>query len=290
VRLFLVVQHSVNLNYSEQDPLAAPDSAFVQARVLSTTAGLQKIAAGERNYHGYYHEVVAQVEADAAGVGAHAINDHTDATGTVTGANLDTLTSGANATGLHIHDGPDVAVATATTRGTVTLEETGAGAAKVITRERALLQAMVDGTRVTGAGWVGGLIAPASYETGQAVSGGKALCIWQAEEELKLLNWAVSLVDGGKASPTNPYKFRLGHANASNAAANTWADLGFELTGSPGVDGNPLILSGAISPEYVIPAGEYVALFCLEAPRLAADGEAPGGGLTAQVWARREVT
>ncbi len=287
VRLFLIVQNTNTSVFSEQDPLKAPNSAFVIVRVLSTTAGLEKLAAGERDYHDKLHSVIAQVETDAGGVGTHTVASHSDTS--ATGAQLDTLTTNADATGLHKHGAADLPVATSTAKGAVTLEETGSGAAKVITRERVQLQASVDGTRVDGSGWVGGQVVPATYETDQAVSGGKPLAIWKAGEAIKLLGWAVQLVDGGKSSAAHPYKFRLGVANATQLAAGTWADLGSELTGSPSSDGAPLALSAALGAEHALPVGEYVALFCLAAPRVAADSEAPGGGLTVQVFARREV-
>jgi hypothetical protein len=287
VRLFLIVQNVNTSVYSEQDPLLAPDSAFLVLRVLSTTAGLQKLAAGERDYHGMIHTVVAQVEADAAGVGAHTVASHSDTT--ATGAELETLTNGTSAAGLHTHGATDLPTATNAAQGAVTLEETGQGAAKVITRERVQLRASVDGSRVAGSGWVAGQILPPTYETPAAVSGGVPLAIWRADEALKIVNWAVQLVDGGKASPTSPYKFRLGVANATNAATDTWTDLGSELTGAPGADSKPLLLSGTLTSEHTLAAGEFIALFCLDAPKAVTDGQAPGGGLTAQVFARREV-
>lgn len=284
VRLFLITQNATTTEYSEQDPLLAPDSAFVTVRVLSTTAGLEKLAAGERNYHDKLHTLVAQVETDAGGVGTHTVASHSDTT--ATGAELETLTDGSNATGLHIHAGTDVGVATTTTSGGVTLEDTGTGSAKVITRERIVLQGSADSSRIS-SGLAAGQIVPATYETDQAVSGGVAHLIWRAEEDLTLTSWSICLSDGGKSSATHPYKFRLGVASTANAAANAWSDLGAELTGSAVSDGLPLLLTGSLS--YSLTAGDFLGVFCLAAPRYVADGESPGGALSAQIFTRREV-
>jgi len=285
IRLFLIVQNTVSGEFSERNPLLAPDSAFVVARVLSVTAGIQKLADGERNYGGEIHRLVDQVEAGAVGVGAHTIASHTDTT--ATGAELDTLTSGGSASGLHTHLGADIPLATALLQGAVLLEETGTGAAKVVTRERMVFEGDADASRVSGT-YTPGAIVPATYETDQTVATGVPLIIWRAQEARTLVAWSIQMVDGGSTAPTHPYRFRLGHANSANALAGAWSDLGVELTGEPTTDHGALILKGTIS-SYALPVGEYLALFCIAAPRTAADGDTPGGGLHAQVFGRREV-
>lgn len=288
VRLFLIVQNTTTLEYSEQDPQLAPDSAFVAVRVLSDATGIQKPAPGERNYHEALHDVIEAVDTGATSTAAHAINDHTDATASVTGANLNTLTSGANATGLHTHNGTDVGLATAAARGSVVLEETGAGSAKVITRERVHLQATVDASRTSAHGLMAGAIVPESYPSDQSVASGKPLAVWRADEALTIKDWAVTLVDGGPSAPSHAYKFRLGVATAASAGAGVWSDLGSELTGNPSNDQGVMALNGALASDYVLAAGSYIAVFCLAAPRTT-DGDQPGGGMTAQIFARREV-
>jgi len=287
VRLFLIVENTVTNEFSEQDPLLAPDSAFLVAEVLSAEAGLQLPAAGERNWHPKIHSVISQVETDAAGLGVHTIASHSDTT--ATGAELETLTDGSNATGLHTHGVDDVAAATTTGRGAVYLEETGGGAAKVITRERITLQAYIDGSRTAGAGWVGGQILPASYESVQTVSGGTPLAVWRADEAIKILKWAVTLADGGSATNVLDYEFRLGMATATNAATNNWTALDVAITGAPSGDNLPLLLTATFGTEFSLGASEYLAVFCLQAPRILADSNAPGGGMMTQVFCRREV-
>ena len=287
VRLFLVVENTNTNEFSEQNPLLAPDSAFLVAEVLSAEAGLQLIAAGERNYHPKIHAVIAQVETGAAGLGAHTIASHSDTT--ATGAQLTTLTDNSSATGLHTHAVDDVAVATTTGRGAVYLEEAGGGSAKVITRERVAFQAFIGGSRTAGSGWVGGSILPASYESAQTVSGGTPLAVWRADEEVKILGWAVQLVDGGSATNTWDYEFRLGMATSTNAVTNTWTALDVAITGAPSANNRPLLLTAAFGSEFTLAAAEYLAVFCLQAPRTAADSDTPGGDMTVQVFARREV-
>ena len=287
VRLFLIVENTNTNEFSEQDPLLAPDSAFLVAEVLSAEAGLQLVAAGERNYHPKIHDVIAQVETGAAGLGVHTIASHSDTT--ATGAELETLTDGSNATGLHTHGVDDVEAATVAGRGAVYLEELGTGAAKVITRERVAFQAFISGSRTAASGWVGGKILPASYESSQTVVGGTPLAIWGADEEVKILGWAVQLVDGGSSSPALEYEFRLGMATPTNAATNTWTALGAKIGDKPGADNKPLVIRSTFSSEFTLAAGEYLAVFCLQAPRASADGDLAGGDMTVQVFTRREV-
>ena len=287
VRLFLVVENTNTNEFSQQDPLLAPDSAFLVAEVLSAEAGLQLVAAGERNYHHKIHAVISQVETGAAGLGAHTIDSHTDTM--ATGAQLSKLTDGSNATGLHAHGVDDVAAATTTGRGAVYLEEVGGGTAKVITRERVAFQAFIGGSRTASAGWVGGKILPASYESTQTVVGGTPLAIWQADEEVKILGWAVQLVNGGSSSPTLEYEFRLGMATPTNVATSTWTALDVTIGDKPGADNKPLVIEATFGSEFTLGAGEYLGVFCLQAPRASVDSDLAGGDMIVQVFARREV-
>jgi len=90
--LFLIVTNTATGQTSEIDPLAAPQSAFVSVRVQSLELGLEKPAAGEREWYDKAHQWVDTIEdhegrIDALEAQGHDLNDLTDVT-------LGTLTSG----------------------------------------------------------------------------------------------------------------------------------------------------------------------------------------------------
>lgn len=288
VRLFLIAQHSTTLEFSEQDPTLAPNSAFVTVRILSSVAGLQKIAQSERDYRGPLHAVIAQVEADAGGVGAHTINSHTDVV-TATGALVDQVTDGSSASGLHTHAGADVALAGVSAPGVVLLEEAGTGTATVITRERIHFCGTAENSRTTGAGMIMGQIVPRAYPANETIGiGADPLIIWKIEEDIELQEVALQLSWGGTGpAPVNPYVFWLVRATAVNAAGRAWAIVTSLLTGAPTTDGWPLLLS-VPGLALGLNAGGYLGIVCAAAPRIS-DGDVPGSGLTAQVFARRDI-
>jgi hypothetical protein len=69
-RLMLVVTNTNSGAHSETDPLKAPNTAFVQVRCLGANAGLQKPAAGERNWQDLWRQVVQAIEDLAGTAGA----------------------------------------------------------------------------------------------------------------------------------------------------------------------------------------------------------------------------
>ena len=297
VRLFLVVTNTNTSEVSETDPLQAPDSAFVIARVLSVNAGIQKFAAGERNWTGEVHAWADAIELDSGGaVPAHDLNDHTDVI-TATGPELEVLVSGAAAelpagADLHTHRGEAVAVATISTPGVVILEEAPVGALtpKVITQERVILQGRAEVSRVALMGLVLGIL-PRAYPAADPIASGGPLIIWRIEEALKILGFAVILNDGGSAAAATPYRFALVRA-ASQAAveALSWLTLSGLATpnGSPPTNNAPLILSTVAGTPPSVGAGEFLALLCLQAP-LVSEGNQYGSGLSCQIYTRRAI-
>jgi hypothetical protein len=90
--LFLIVTNPATGESSEIDPLAAPSTAFVRVRVRSEELGLEKPAAGERDWQARAHEWVDAIEdhesrIDDLEAQGHNLNDLLDVT-------LGTLTSG----------------------------------------------------------------------------------------------------------------------------------------------------------------------------------------------------
>ena len=115
-RLMMVVTNNVGTK-SEEDPLLAPDSAFMTVRLISASLDLEKPARGERNWDQSYHTAVAGLETLHANFhntsGYHKIDFHdTTATGAeldiLTGAGYATANSAATGTKLHIHAGTHV--------------------------------------------------------------------------------------------------------------------------------------------------------------------------------------
>jgi hypothetical protein len=130
-RLMLVVTNNVGTK-SEEDPLLAPDSAFMTVRLISASLDLEKPARGERNWEGAYHTAIAGLETLHSNFhntsGYHKIEFHdTTATGAeldiLTGAGYATADSTATGTKLHKHAGPHVDEATVdgVTQGVVKL-------------------------------------------------------------------------------------------------------------------------------------------------------------------------
>jgi hypothetical protein len=113
-RLFLVATNTTTSTTSEADPLKAPDSAFVTIRVTSTNAGIQKPAAGARNWHDNLHEWADKIDTNSAG-DTHTLNAGNTDVGDATGADLVALTQGGaafdpanTANPLHKHRGDHV--------------------------------------------------------------------------------------------------------------------------------------------------------------------------------------
>ncbi len=168
VRLFLVATNSATLVTSETDPLRAPSSAFALVRVLSATQGIQKPAAGERNWFDDLEVWADKIEAFGAGGGAvtpHTIVSHSDVA-TTTGADLDVLSGGgyaddpdlvtpnaANAFGnslLHRHHGSDIDIATSAAPGGIYLDLLYAGPAstpRAMTEDYFMMTAHIEKTR-----------------------------------------------------------------------------------------------------------------------------------------------
>ena len=93
VRLFLVATNTNTSLTSESDPLLAPSSAFVVIRLKSAAQGIQKMAAGERNWHDDLH-IWADVLDTVSG--SHTIISHSDVV-SAKGTDLDVLSNGSYA-------------------------------------------------------------------------------------------------------------------------------------------------------------------------------------------------
>lgn len=118
--------HADNASYvSEANPLKAPDSAFVRVSVRTENLDIEIPASGQRYWKAKYKQLVDAAEAMKATADALAVADLDT---TATGAELDTLTDGSDASALHTH-ATITTKATTSTHGIVRLASAPADAA-----------------------------------------------------------------------------------------------------------------------------------------------------------------
>jgi len=289
VRLFLVATNSVTLITSESDPLQAPDSAFVQVRVLSANAGVQKLAPGERNYWEEQLDWAQAIEDGAGTVAAHTILSHSDVT-TATGPDVDAITNGGYAenppaTALHLHKGADIDNATAALSGTVTLEDAGSG--KCIQKERLAFTGCCPGSRLSTGFWPG-VVVPKSYDGDAGGNFSSMAMIWEAIEAITITDWEVCLGDaGGSTVPTTDYVFSLRAGTKIQLLADGLVSQDTLTFGGPASAHAPEV-GGGSSGTFAVAAGEYFGIRCDVAPKQS-EGDIPGAMMTATVKAFRQV-
>lgn len=277
--LMLVATDSLGES-SEDDPRKAPDSARTVVRVTSEHTTLIDPAAGERNTDGWTREWVEEIDTLRDDLDTQTIADHDT---TATGAELDTLTGGGSATGLHTHAGADVAVATTSTLGTVVLDGSPAvpAAPKVINRERVPFTAMVNGTLLSTGFSPGTIQVPYA----SAVSA-LAHAFWYVAEALTIDEAVVALGDAGGGAGS--WTFQLWELSDTAFKANDYtAGAGKTLIGSlsiavPGTPHSPEKRSVA-GLGHTLSAGSWLCVLCSAAPA------EPGAALSVNLMAQRRV-
>lgn len=146
-RLLLVATDSLS-EASEGDPLLAPNSAFVQINVAEQyITTVVKPAPGERDWDSKYGALVTEVNTLRNDFDTQTIAEHSDTT--ATGAELDTLTDGSDANGLHTHSTTDYTTkAAVSTNGIIQAAETPVDPAnpKAVTQDRVSLSGGKAGT------------------------------------------------------------------------------------------------------------------------------------------------
>lgn len=254
IRCFLIVTNQNTGETSQSDPLRAPDSAFVTIRVRSSSAEIQKIAAGERNWHDdadEWAQAIEDISAGNNGLPPHTIPDHTDVVST-TGADLDVLSGGGYAldpdnpgTALHIHAGDHVDEASRNTRGTVRVEDAG-GPAIAINMERLVYTATITQTFLDDGRVLNKIVPYTAFENNDNVPRCDNLCTWAVPPGCIISEFHVVLANGGLSNPAENkvYKFDLVIGNAIDVRANNMERLDINLTGSPQQDFGPLVLGG----------------------------------------------
>lgn len=94
-------EHATNEPYvSVADPRSAPDSAFVVVSVKTEHLDAEIPGAWERNWRAKYEDFVGKVDVARSDLDSHTIASHDT---TATGAQLNTLTGGGDASALHTH-------------------------------------------------------------------------------------------------------------------------------------------------------------------------------------------
>lgn len=195
--LFLTVKDDLN-EWSEEDPLLAPDSAFMAVRIEGVRTDVQKLASGERNFSRVLNEWAQALEDGASNLVNQIIEDHDTS---ATGAELNALTDGST-TSLHNHPASG-SVATEIADGLVKLATapTDAFNPKAVTRNLFALTALVDGT-MGSSGWQPGVIDVAG-------SGNFSKCClaFRMIHALAIQDFTIAMADSGSSGDT--YEFEL---------------------------------------------------------------------------------
>ena len=277
---------------SDLDPLKAPTASFVAVEVLGAARGLRKPAAGARNWHGAYYDLVDEIEGLGTGIGTHTIVSHSDVT-VATGADLDVLTGGGYADDpdtttpnpgarLHKHKGPDIDVATQIAAGVVYLSDApvSAVAPKAINKEYVTLTGTANHSRGSSA-WEDGIF---EHQTNPPHP---FHLVWAVPVAAVIEQWHTVLLDGGAATTTSQYKFKLWKGALANFLANphtlTQVGAAAGMTGTPTANNLPIVLKEEGLSVSVV-KGDYIAVEVVSA-----DDSKTGKLLTATVGLRRGV-
>ena len=278
IRVMLVCTNTNNASVSEADPLLAPDSAFVQARVTSTTLTLQKLAYGERNHKPPWNEVVAALESMAAA-------------GFVLPAEWAALVSGGYAewplaNSLHMHKGPDVDVATyGGDQGTVYLADPPVNPAtpQALGIDYHPMTVLVSSTPTTTGR--SDCIEVADVAIGAAKY---PHALFHVRAGCTLESFSVHFADFGDL--TNTYDFEVWHGPAADwyAGAALVHHVAFDFTLGPAAADNATF--GAESPASTLglATGDIVGLFVAAAPSTFL-GDRPGTDMTVTAHMYRKV-
>lgn len=278
IRLFLTVRNDNLGTWSEQDPAVAPDSAFVVIAVSSTSKLLERLADGERNFIDTLDEWPTAIEDLALNVPAHDIDDHDT---TATGAQLDTLTDGSNASGLHSHSGSDILPATTAAYGVVQLENAPAGAIpRVITKERVSFTASTFQSIVTGGS--GASVQDDIRDAGVSAPMQDGIFLFRADDAMDIVTIYFYMNDGGETAPVTKYTFAIDVGTIGDYAADmgyntfkTFADI------APAGDYEPFEFGAKVLQ--AVAAGEWIRVRCT------VGATTPGHGLHCSIICHRHV-
>lgn len=246
---------------------------FVVIHVREANHGLERPAPSERNtveaQHAYM-EIVATSETAPVLLG-----DLGDIN-TATGPQVDALTGGGDAAGLHTHTGADISKAAVGTLGVAQLSDAPVDGVNpvALNRDKVVLSGCCE-TSLRQMG-VEPVILPHS-------DGRQYHLAWYIQENMTLTAWAISMRNGGKAGA--PYTFELLTGNSTALEGKTLASFGAPqtLSGSPLTDGAPLArVSAALG--VAIAKENWLAVKVT-----GGDAQTPGKGLDVTLWLERRV-
>ena len=258
--LFLVVTNDLGQS-SATAPREAPDSAFRWVMVEEPGAQLVMPAAGQRNWTEHVNRAIAVLRSLRATFYGHTISSHHDTA--ATGAQLDVLVLGGDATGMHTHGAGDLDAARAGVGvlGVVELADAAADVAhpKAVTRERRTYAATFSN--------------PVFVEdVGTSPTQSWAQAAWVVFEACTIDGWALSMRDAG-GTAGSIYAFTIYRMTILQFEANDFAGavtLGTIVLGKPSVAHAGRTGRSdwrTLSPAPVsLAQGEVIALRCTAAP------------------------
>lgn len=278
IRVMLVVTNTDNGAVSEADRFLAPDTAFVQVRVMGAASGLEKPAYGERKHKASYHDLVDALETMVS-------------TGGVLDPAILQLISGGYAehppgNHLHKHKGPDVDVAAyGGDQGVVHLSDAPADPLNptALTVDYQPQSVQVMGTPTT-SGWVQG-VEVADPAIG-ATKYPHALFVVQGPCKLKKLSYVFA--DYGDR--TNAYEFEVYYGPSADwfSGAALSKHAAFDTTLGPAAADNATYGADTVDSALVLGVGDIVGVFVKTAPSGLA-GARVGNALTVIAHFYREV-
>lgn len=278
VRVMLVCTNTNNAAVSEADPLLAPDSAFVQARVTSTTLTLQKPAYGERNHKTPWHDVVAAVENMAS-------------VGLVIPPELLQLISGGYAefpvaNNLHLHKGPDVDVATyGGDQGTVYLADPPVNPAtpQALSIDYRPQSVLVSSTPTA-------LGRTSTIEVADAAVGAAKYphALFHIRQACTMEGFSVHFADFGDAA--NVYDFEVYYGPSADwyLGAALTQFVPYDVTLGPGVAANQTLGTYSADDPLALAIDDIVGVFIKTAPS-SFSGARPGTDMTVTAHLYRKV-
>lgn len=256
--LFLVVTNDDGEKSAEK-PREAPDSAFAWIVVESSVEQLVLPAPGQRYWEAYTNRAISALRQLIEDFDSHTIASHDTS---ATGADLDVLTQGGDATGMHTHAGADLAgaVAEVGTLGVIELADASADPAhpKAVTRER----------RTYAATFMGSVLVE---DIGTSPTQSWAQAAWVMFEDCLIDGWTITLRDGG-GTTGNSWEFTAYRMTVTQYKANDFAgavNLGAIVITKSGTAHVPIAVRSdwrALVPVKTATAGDIIALRCTAVP------------------------
>lgn len=261
-RLMLVVEDDTG-QFSESDPLLAPDSAFCIVQVTTQRRALSAPAVGERNWKTKLTNVIGVVDTNYGAITDH-VADVSDPhetlsnTGVVnvtndpSGAGEVLLTTGATTAAW---GASSLSVATTASQGTVALDEAPVDPLnpKAITRERIVFTATVNGH------WDGAAWQPATIAAPPTGGPSGALhMVFRVPSNIVVVDWFVAFEDGGLTA--NTYDVDLVRLTSAQHVSRTYTDVLDTISMSPGVSNAPVSNLGTVPGTPAVVTGNFLGV------------------------------